>query len=200
MPDVTPESLESFLGRLADGSPTPGGGAAVAMTAAAAAALVAMVTRVTLARAADGARLIEIARAADRCRVSALAVMDEDAKAYGAVVEALKATGGRVDSAVVAALIRATTTPLDVARASRAALDLAADVAPVVRPATRSDLCVAITLAAAALAGSVRTARENLVHIVDATFVEAVDRELAELVAGGAQAQDRARVALGDAS
>lgn len=170
------------------------------MTAAAAAALVAMVTRVTLARAADGARLIEIARSADRCRATVLALMDEDAKAYGAVMDALKASGGRVDSAAVAALIRATTTPLDVARASRAVLELAADVAPVVRPATRSDLSVAVTLAAAALTGSVRTARENLAHIVNGSFVETVDRELGELVAGGGQAEKRARAALGDAT
>lgn len=200
MADPAPESLESFLGRLADGSPAPGGGAAVAMTAATAAALVAMVTRVALARAVDGPELVDIARAADRCRATVLALMDEDAQAYGAVVEALKASGGLVDSAAVAALIRATTPPLDVARASRTVLDLAARVAPVIRPATRSDLGVAITLAAAALAGAVRTARQNLARIVNASFVEAVDRELAELVAGAEQAQERAEAVLGDAT
>lgn len=198
MPDTAPESLESFLGRLADGSPTPGGGAAVAMTAAAAAALVAMVTRVALARAADGAKLIDIARAADRCRATVLSLMDDDAEAYGAVVEALKASGGLFDSAAVAALIRATAPPLDTARASRTILDLAADVAPVIRPATRSDLGVAITLAAAALSGAVRTARQNLTRIVNASFVETVDRELGELVAGAEDAQKRAQAVLGD--
>jgi formiminotetrahydrofolate cyclodeaminase len=198
--DIPPESLESFLGRLADGSPTPGGGAAVAMTAAAAAALVSMVTRVTLAKSSSGPALVEIARAADRCRATVLALMDEDAKAYGAVIEALRASGGLVDSAAVAALIRATATPLDVARTSRTVLELAADVAPTVRPSARSDLSVAVTLAAAALEGATRTARENLEHIVDGGFVATVDRELAELLAAGDKACDRARAALGGSS
>lgn len=194
--DIPAASLESFLGRLADGSPTPGGGAAAALATATAAALVAMVARVAVART-DEASLHEIIDAADRCRRQALALVSEDAQAYAAVVAARRASEGRLDAPVTAALTRATEAPLAVARASGALLELAAALAQRARPATRSDLGVAIALAHATLHGAAQTARANLHDVADGAFAERVESELARIVETGDAARVRALAVFG---
>jgi formiminotetrahydrofolate cyclodeaminase len=194
-PHTVAVPIESFLGRLAEGSPTPGGGAAVALVTATAAALVAMVARVALARA-DDAELREIADAADRARRQALALVSEDADAYAAVVAARR--GGDPSSA--AALTRATEAPLAVARTSGTVLDLAATLAPRARPATRSDLRVAVGLAHATLHGAADTARANLHDVDDRAFVERVESELTRIVERGDAARLRSHTTVGGGS
>lgn len=196
--DVAAGSIESFLARLADASPTPAGGAAVALATATAAALVAMVARVALART-DEAPLRDIADAADRARRQALALVSEDAEAYAAVVAARRARDGR-DAAFAAALTRATEAPLAVARTSGMLLDLAAALAPRARPATRSDLGVAVALAHASLHGAAQTARANLHDVADGGFVERVEAELARIVETGDAARARVQASVGAAS
>ena len=192
--DIGSASIESFLDRLADASPAPAGGSAIALVTATAAALVAMVARVAAART-DEAAVRDIVDAADRCRRQALALVTEDANAYAAVIAARRAGAG-----VDAALTRATETPLALARASGVVLDLAASVAPHARPATRSDVGVAVALAHATLHGAAQTARANLHDVADDRFAERVESELARLVDTGDAARLRVHAAFGATS
>ena len=155
--NALPETIEAFLARLADGAPTPGGGAAAALVAAVAAALVGMVCRVT-ARRSPSSRVEDIARAADRCRERATALIEEDARAYGGVVEARRAPR----AAKTCALLAATRVPLDVARVADEVLKLAEDVAPSAATSAMSDLLVSATLAHAAVESAATTAKTNL--------------------------------------
>lgn len=175
---VASPSLEIFLTRLADGSPTPGGGAAVALAAATAAALVAMVARVTLKRAEGDRWLADIAVTADRMRERALAGVSADAAAYTDVMRARR-TG--VPEDLQAALVRATEAPLGMARLAHEVLDLAATLAPRARPTALSDLAVAAALAAAAIDGAAQTVRANLTDITDRAWASVVDHELRRL-------------------
>lgn len=192
--DIPSASIASFLDRLADGSPTPAGGSAIALVTATAAALVAMVARVAVARTGEAA-VREIVEAADRCRRQALALVTEDANAYAAVIDARRAGTG-----VDAALTRATETPLLLARTSGLVLELAASLAPHARPATRSDVGVAVALAHATLHGAAQTARANLHDVADDAFAERVESELARIVDSGEAARLRVHAAFGGES
>jgi len=172
-------SLEGFLAALAEGTPTPGGGAAVALTVAIAAALVGMVARVTLRKGAD-ATVESLADSADRRRAEALAGVGEDADAYAAVVRARRAGS---PEAFAAALVRATDAPLAVARVAHDVLALAATLAPVARRSARSDLAVGADLAAGALDGAARTVRANLGELGDRPYVTRVGDEITKLLA-----------------
>jgi formiminotetrahydrofolate cyclodeaminase len=170
-------SLDAFLAALADGSATPGGGAAVALTAATAAALVGMVARVTGQGASDDA-LDAMAASADDLRGRALAGVAADADAYADVVRARRAG---VPDDFAAALRRATDAPLAIACVAHDVLALAATLAPRARAVTRSDVAVAASLAAAALDGAVRTIRANLADTTDRAYAAVVDDEVARL-------------------
>jgi glutamate formiminotransferase/formiminotetrahydrofolate cyclodeaminase len=86
-------SEESFLDRLADGAPTPGGGSAAAQSGAMAAALVAMVGRLTMGKkkyADVDDRAQEIVSQADTLRGDLEAAVNQDAQAFDGVMKALR--------------------------------------------------------------------------------------------------------------
>ncbi len=168
--------VEILLARLADGSPAPGGGAAAALTAAMAAALLGMVFRVMARRSTSPMDPTE----ADELRRRALALMTEDAVAYSAVVEARRATSGG-EAAMDRALLRATETPLEVARLGGIVLERCVTLAPVVSGAVRSDLDVAATLARAARDAAFLTVRANVGALRDRAAAGRIESELARL-------------------
>src|SRR5690348_2467606 len=84
-------SLEQFLDALGSSAPTPGGGAASALAGALAAALAEMVAQLTVGRpkyAAVEERAQTVLRETQRLRSKLLALVDEDAQAYGGVAAA----------------------------------------------------------------------------------------------------------------
>ncbi|MEE9216764.1 MAG: glutamate formimidoyltransferase, partial [Anaerolineales bacterium] len=84
---------ESFLDRLADGDPTPGGGSAAAQSGAMAAALVAMVGRLTIGKnkyANVEHRAKAIVWQADILRGDLEAAVTKDAQAFDGVMKALR--------------------------------------------------------------------------------------------------------------
>ncbi len=181
---VESEGLEAFLARLASASPTPGGGAAAALTGALAAALVAMVSRVT-ARRDPTPDVTEAAAAADELchRVTRLAT--DDAEAYERVLEARRLPLEARKDGVRSALTHATEVPLELVRCSRELLALCEIVAPHARASALGDLAVAVSLAWAALESGAGTARVNLKELEDPQFVTATGGELNRLVAEG---------------
>lgn len=168
-------TVEAFLGALASGAPTPGGGAAAALAGALAAALVGMVARVTAAREpATASEVAPIAAEADQLRRRLTALVDEDARAYRAVI-ASRAAG---PSAAEAALQRATDAPLGIARESGEVLALCERLAPTARRSALSDLRVAAAMARCAVDCGARTASVNVQGLRDADVARAAAREI----------------------
>jgi formiminotetrahydrofolate cyclodeaminase len=188
---VTEDRLEGFLDRLASEAPTPGAGAATALTAAASAAVVAMVCRVTARRTAPSDDLAQIDQEAETLRARLTALVREDADAFAAVIEARRAPAERRPQAVRAALVRATEVPVEIASAARRILALCDRLVMSARASTVSDLGVAVILAAAALEGAALTARVNLRDLDDPAFVSRSHSQLAKLVGDAAVTRQR---------
>lgn len=184
------ERLEGFLDRLASATPTPGAGAAAALTAAASAAVVAMVSQVTARRAAPRDDLARVDEEAEALRARLTALVQEDADAYAAVIEARRSTAKR-HQAVRTALVRAIEVPVEIASAAERILALCDRLAMSARASTVSDLGVAVILAAAALEGAALTARVNLRELDEREFVSRIHSQLAKLVGDAAVTRQR---------
>jgi len=143
---------DTFLDDLAAGSATPGGGSAAAYAGAMAAGLVAMVARLTVGKkkyAGVSERMEDIARQADGIRATLTTAVDEDARAFDAVMDAYqlpKATDKEKairHQAIQQATITAAEAPLHVA-------GLAADIAELAAETAESGNANAITDAGSA--------------------------------------------------
>jgi formiminotetrahydrofolate cyclodeaminase len=178
------QSVQEFLTALASGAPTPGGGAAAALSGAMAARLVAMVGRVTAA----GDSSVEpeasaIVAQADELGDRLARLVTEDMEAYGSLIDARRSRGG--PDTVARALARATEVPVRLARASRDVLALCETLAPLARRSALSDLAVAAALAGAALESGALTARANLAEAMDSEVARKSESELGDLLASG---------------
>ncbi len=182
-------AMQGFLGALASGDPTPGGGAAAALGGALAAALVAMVSRVTAARD-PGARdeMTALATRADELRGRLTGLITQDMGAYRGLLDARRS---RQPGEAERALRRATEVPLMIARDSQSVLTACETAATRARVSTLSDLGVAAALGWAALEAGALTARTNLGDLQDAPFVEDSERELDRLLTSGRDARTR---------
>ena len=139
--------------------PSPCGGSAAAVVGAVAASLVVMVGRHSSAWA-EGA---ETAVAADRLRERLLVLADEDVEAVAAVIAA--ARNGRTGEGVadlVAALLRSSEVPLEIAERAADIAVLARVAARAGKPPMRADAAAAATLAASAAAVAVSIVAGNL--------------------------------------
>jgi formiminotetrahydrofolate cyclodeaminase len=205
--ELTALSLTDFVAQLASGAPVPGGGSASALAGAMAAALVAMVAQLTIGRpayAAEEGEVREILADAERLHAELLALVQRDADAYTALVEARrlpKAEAQERDSraaAIEMAGALATEVPLETARLAAETLQLALRMAPIGNRNTVSDAGVAALLAAASARGAALNVRINLPGLApDAPLRTAAANELDRLEAdlGRAEAQALADVA-----
>jgi formiminotetrahydrofolate cyclodeaminase len=141
-----------------------------------------MVCRVTARRTAPSDDLAQIDQEAETLRARLTALVQEDADAFAAVIEARRAPAERRPQAVRAALVRATEVPVEIASAARRILALCDRLVMSARASTVSDLGVAVILAAAALEGAALTARVNLRDLDDPAFVSRSRAVLAKLV------------------
>jgi formiminotetrahydrofolate cyclodeaminase len=172
---VAGESLDSFLDRLAAGSPVPGGGAAAAIQAALGAALVAMAARCTPAERfpQSSPDASEIARVADTVRARCRDAAEADEKAFAQVASAYRLPRDddeqRRDrsASIQEAMERATQPPLDVTEQSERLVDLAERLMPVANPNALADLAVGIEAIRSACAASRLTVETNIEAIAD---------------------------------
>jgi methenyltetrahydrofolate cyclohydrolase len=145
------QTVAEFLSALAAPTPAPGGGAAGAIACTLAAALVEMAAGVS------GRAGVAAAGAAARDRVAGLA--DEDAAAYGDVIDAQRAGD---PARIAAALSHASDVPLAVAETAAELAGLAADLAATGRDSVRGDAVAGALLAEAAAAAAARLVEINL--------------------------------------
>lgn len=198
--------LSELLTAFSDPSPTPGGGSASALAAALGLSLVAMVAQMGRTRAGSDQDRVVL----DQARTALLPLCDhvsglveEDARAYDAVVAAYrlpKATDQEKavrKAAVQSALRGAAEVPLDVMRACQAGLTAAIDVARHGNPFASSDVGVALELLSAGLRGAALNVHANLGSIDEQGWVAGVRSEVDRLEAAAPLLAADARAALG---
>jgi len=143
--------VRDFLDLLAARVPAPGGGGAAALTGALAAGLVAMAAQFSGEQLPAAADLVQ---RADQLRGRAAGLADQDAAAYGAVLDAYRRPrhdhdGGERRQGIAAALHGAATVPLEIAEIAAEVAELAAVVAAGGNPNLRGDATAAAHLAEA---------------------------------------------------
>jgi formiminotetrahydrofolate cyclodeaminase len=195
------ESLERFLGTLGSSAPTPGGGAASALVGALAAALAEMVARLTVGRpkyAAVEERAQTVLREAQRLRNELLALVDEDARAYGGVAAAYALPKGTDDErrardeAVQVSLQKAMQPPLRIMEHSCDVLRLAGEIAVIGNPTVASDAGCAALLGEAAARAAGLNVLANVVLLRDERAASAARERVATLEAQAAGLRERA--------
>lgn len=168
--------IRAFVERLADPSPEPAGGAALALTAAMAASLVSLAAGAHLAHTATPAERERFStRGAEAARLSKEAgrLVDGDVAAYDAVTRALALPAGtdqqrlRQRAALDASLDGAADVPLAVAETALEVLHLAAGMTIDERSALRGDLAAARALGEGAVRGALAIARVNIAAVHD---------------------------------
>jgi methenyltetrahydrofolate cyclohydrolase len=142
------EPVRGFLDQLAARTPTPGGGGAAAVTGAMAAGLVAMAARFSATRLPGAGELADQAGELRR-RLAQLA--EEDARAYAAVLEALRLPREASEREVQRqeALLGAALVPLEIAGIGARVAAMAVQVAEAGNPNLRGDAVTGAVLAAA---------------------------------------------------
>lgn len=157
------QSVEEFCDRLGWAQPAPGGGAVVAVSVAMAASLVDMAAGF---RVATGTWAAEVAAQAGELRCRALALADEDGRAYEAVLLAQRqprqpAPQQRRER-LTAALQHATEVPLALAELGAEIARLAARVATEGNPNLTGDAITAALTAEAATRSAAGLAKLNV--------------------------------------
>jgi formiminotetrahydrofolate cyclodeaminase len=161
----------ALLDRIASSAPTPGGGSAAALTGAIGAALVSMVAGMKKSRTGSAHERTELDLAQSHAKEASdtlRALVDEDAVAYAAVVDAHRLPHGTEaeqaarQAAVDAALVRAVDVPLQTARACMMALGAASMALAYGNPKAVSDARAAGALSWAGLVSAVENVKINL--------------------------------------
>jgi formiminotetrahydrofolate cyclodeaminase len=174
---LTALSLSDFTSALASDAPAPGGGSASAAAGATGAALLSMVVKLTLGKEKykDAWEELEpLAEKLETTRRRLLELVDEDTKAFDAIVAARrlpKATDeerAARQKAIDEATIVATTVPMQTAFYAEQALRSARTILEKGNPNAGSDALVAGHLLAAAVAGGLANVRINLPGVSDA--------------------------------
>jgi formiminotetrahydrofolate cyclodeaminase len=181
--------LQEYLDQLASAEPTPGGGAAAALSGAQAAALASMVARLTLGKAdytAVQTEIEDILPQIEQLRALFQQLMQQDSDAYATFSRALKLPRGTPEEkaartrAVQAALGQAALVPLDVVECAATLLRLCQRIAEIGNVNLLSDIAVAAALATAAGTGAAWMVRVNLHSMKDLATVEALSSRLGE--------------------
>ena len=184
-------TIRQWLEMLASGSPTPGGGAAAALSGAMAAALVEMVCRFTIGRPKYAPVQFEIEgvlRQAALLRTSFEKLIDADVQAYSDVVAARKLPKEPPDAAahryrmLQSALVKAAEVPLETAKHAVEVIQLVAIISEKGNRNLLSDVSVALTLAVSAANAAASNVRVNLPFLTNELQRETLDRALTSIL------------------
>jgi formiminotetrahydrofolate cyclodeaminase len=192
---LTHRTVNALLQDFRSPAPTPGGGSAAALAGAVGASLLAMVAALPKPRASTAADLQLLRDAGERCTALAAdleSLVDRDSEAYELVVSAYrlpKATDEEKAArtrAIQDALRVAIAAPLDVMRASNAAIALVPVLQAHANQNASSDVQVGLELLRAGLRGARVNVEINLGGVKDANYATEVAREVARLSESGA--------------
>jgi len=182
--------LRDVLDAFAATAPAPGGGSAAALTGALGVSLLLMAVSIRMSKTPESTDPSELTDAAGRLRslrTEMTALVDRDAEAYAAVLEAVRmprsdeAARIRRQEALALAMRTATDVPLETMRACCRALRDASLVASQAVRSTRSDVGVAIELLRAAVRAAGITIDANLDSSEDVEYAARVRDERRQL-------------------
>jgi len=183
-------SVSEFAGSLASDAPAPGGGSASAAAGAFGASLLEMVVRLTLGKEKYRAAWGDLEPLADRlreARLRLLELVDEDTKAFDAVVNARRLPKESDPDklarqrAIDAANVLATTVPMQTAFFAHEALKVAPVVLEKGNPNAASDAWVAALLLQGAALGALANVRINLPGVSDPELARGFREDAADL-------------------
>jgi formiminotetrahydrofolate cyclodeaminase len=157
--------LGYLLSKIASPAPAPASGSAVAAVVAAAAALVQKVARLSARKWPEAS---ETHARAERLRLQSEELIEQDADAYVAFMEAVRSGEG-----VAGAQARTVQIPLEIARAAADVAELAERSASLGNPKLRPDAVVAGMLAAAAAESAAYLVGVNVGETADVRWDEA---------------------------
>jgi len=203
-PSLSELQLSDFLRKLAASDATPGGGSASALSGALAGALVTMVAGLSQARASEEtAEALELlSEQGDQLMETLSGAIDRDARAYDAVVAAMRLPRATEDekaaraAAIQGALKGAADVPLEVAEESLATAEMALLALEKGVPHAASDAGVAMALALAGVEGAILNVAINLDGLSDAGVVAPMKQELARIEARANELRRQARALL----
>jgi formiminotetrahydrofolate cyclodeaminase len=184
------ETIGGWLGELASAAPAPGGGAAAALEAAMAAALVEMVCNLTAGRPAYAEHEATMVAARERAQVlraESLALVDEDAAAFRAVIDAYKlpkesdAQRSARSAEIQRAFAGAAEVPRRTALAAAETLELAESIVAGANPNVVSDAAAAAASARAALTTALVNIEINRESISDPGLKASLGEAMAEI-------------------
>lgn len=197
-------SLDEFTSRLASADPTPGGGSASAVAGAFGAALIAMLARLSMGRGGDDALFARTAEGMDRARTALLDFASEDARAFDAVMAAMRMPRASDEEkrtrtqAIQWTMREAAEVPLDVAGQALSVLEAAREILPTANPNAASDGGVAVLLSYAAAQGAIANVRINLASIRDEAYRTATAARVEELAQRSAALRDQGMALMED--
>ncbi|MBO0826558.1 MAG: cyclodeaminase/cyclohydrolase family protein [Streptosporangiales bacterium] len=166
-------TVEGFLARMAERTPAPGGGGACAVGIAMGAALVAMAARYSTKQLPDADAM---AAAADELRAEALPLVQADADAYGAFLEAMRDTSDERDQRIAVASQAACDVPLRMTELAVQVAMLAARVASDGNPRLVGDANTGALLCSAAARAAAHLVATNVKSSgLDPVLVERAD-------------------------
>jgi formiminotetrahydrofolate cyclodeaminase len=190
-----PRTPAPFVNAVADGTPTPGGGAVAALAGALCAALSEMVAGVTVGkkRYADVEETMQaIIQAAGDLRGRLVAAIDEDVTAFNALMDAYRMSkddDGRA-AAIQAATTRAADVPLNVARLAVEAMQLAEQVARQGNQNAATDAGVAVLSGLSAVEGASLNVRVNVTGLDDDELAARYRHDVTALVERARELRD----------
>jgi formiminotetrahydrofolate cyclodeaminase len=195
-------SVSDFAGSLASDAPAPGGGSASAAAGAYGAALLEMVVRLTLGKEKYRASWGDLEPLADRlheARLRLLELVDEDTKAFDAVVAARRlpkesdADKAARQRAIDAANVLAATVPMQTAFFALEGLKAAPLVFEKGNPNAASDAWVAALLLHGAALGALANVRINLPGVSDPELSRGFREDAADLEKKVSEALEKTR-------
>jgi methenyltetrahydrofolate cyclohydrolase len=200
--DLVSLAVRDFSAALASDAPAPGGGSASAAAGAMGAALLGMVCRLTIGKEKyrdSWEELERIASAMDAQRDTLLGLVDEDTRAYDAIVAARRLPKETPEEkaarkkAIDEATVLATTVPMQTAFFSMEAIVKAPVVLEKGNPNCASDAFVAALLLSSAVEGALANVRINLPGISDPALAEGFAGDAAQAAAKTAEAMGKVR-------
>lgn len=197
-------SLRGFVEETASESPAPGGGSVSAALGALGGALAAMVANLSAHKRGWDARWREFSDWAEQGKqsyVRLLSLVDEDTRAFDAVMAAFSLPKGTPEekaarkAAIERANLEAALVPLEVMRQALASMDVIAEMAEHGNPASVSDAGVGALCARSAVLGAELNVRINCAQLADREQAASLVREAAR-IADEAVAREREILAL----
>ncbi len=185
-------TVSAFVDEVSGDSPAPGGGSVAALAGSLGAALSAMVANLTVGKKGyEGSwtELSSLAVKAQALKASLLRAVDEDTRAFAAIMEAMKLPKATAqekaarDAAIQSSYRRASLVPLETAETCLAAIALAGVAADKGNTNSVSDAGVGALMARTGVEGAVLNVLINIVSVSDPAFVSELKAKAEALLA-----------------